>query len=76
MTPDMITCSCFTAREDRATLRSDPSARASLREAVCMSMLPFYHCLLETKALNLGVRGRALGVTFFEMPGFSGYTPV
>ena len=37
----MITCSCFTAREDRATLRSDPSARASLREAVCMSMLPF-----------------------------------
>ena len=41
MTPDMITCSCFTAREDRATLRSDPSARASLREAVCMSMLPF-----------------------------------
>ena len=37
----MITCSCFTAREDRAPLRSDPSARASLREAVCMSMLPF-----------------------------------
>ena len=37
----MITCSCFTAREDRATLRSDPSARAGLREAVCMSMLPF-----------------------------------
>ena len=23
-------------------LRSDPSARAGLREAVCMSMLPFF----------------------------------
>lgn len=59
MVPAMITCSCFTAREDRATLRSDPSARAGLREAVCMSMLPFYHCLPETKAPNLGVRSRA-----------------
>ena len=62
----MITCSCFTAREDRATLRSDPSARAGLREAVCMSMLPFYHCLQETKALNLGIRGRAPGVPVFR----------
>ena len=26
----------------------------------------FYHCLLETKALNLGVRGRAPGVPFFR----------
>ena len=62
----MITCKSFTGREDRATLRSDLSALPGLQEAVCKSRCLFFfvgqmHCLLETKALNLGVRGRAPG---------------
>ena len=62
----MITCSCFTAREDRATLRSDPSARASLREAVCMSMLPF----LSLPPGNQSAKPRGPG----QSPGSSGFS--
>lgn len=62
----MITCSCFTAREDRATLRSDPSARAGLREAVCMSMLPF----LSLPPGNQSAKPRGPG----QSPGSSGFS--
>ena len=49
--------------EDRATLGSDPSAVPGLREAVQKSAA-FFHCLLETKALNPGGLGA-------EPPGFN-----
>ena len=56
----MIYCKCFVGAEDRATLRSDPSADPNLREAVYQKRYAaFFHCLPETNALNLGVWGRA-----------------
>ena len=56
----MIYCECFAGTEDRATLRSDPSAGSDLREAVYHKRYAaFYYCLPETNALNLGVWGRA-----------------
>ena len=58
----MVQYYCFTVREYRATLRSDPSALSGLRESGATASLFFFltqTALPEIKALNLGVWGRA-----------------
>lgn len=54
----LIFTMCFTNTEDSAPLGSDTSAVLGLQEAVLQRCCLFY-CLLETKALNPGVRGSA-----------------
>ena len=62
MTPDMITCSCFTAREDRATLRSDLSGIQGYTGAA-LSVLLFFFAPVETQSDKpRGSRGRAPSV--------------
>ena len=59
MAPDMITCSCFTAREDRATLRSDLSGIQGYTGAA-LSVLLFFFAPVETQSDKpRGSRGRA-----------------
>ena len=60
----MLHCFCFTTWEDRATLRSDPSALVGLYGRRCCEAAPFLiyrpnTVFRETKAVNLGVWGRA-----------------
>lgn len=56
----MVSCNCFPAVEDRATLRSDPSAAAGSRRQ-CITRCLFSLPSRKHKALNLGVRGSAPG---------------
>ncbi len=53
----MVKSKYFPDIEDNATLESDKSAISGLQEAVFYCL--FYICLLETKAINSGVWGRA-----------------
>ena len=61
----MLGCNCFPAVEDRATLRSNPSAAAGSRRQ-CMMRCLFTLPSRKHKALNLGVRGRAPGAPVFR----------
>ncbi len=56
----------FTDIEDNATLKSDKSAISVLQKAVFKNCL--LYCLLETKAINSGVWGRAPGINREDAP--------